>query len=133
STWSVMPAAPRTIAAGQLCPPSEASTSATKTGIRTRRPRVSAFGICATGAGTVRAAMLKGYGGLGDPYSPGLRQRAQSCVSARLARPHRGRGLLGLARVDAGPRRGTVPGTGPFRVRPGLPGDAGSRLHRGRG
>src|SRR4051794_26216335 len=114
STWSVIAATPKTIAAAQLCPPSEASTSAMKTGIIASRAIVRALGI---------HRMLKGYGGGGDPLVAGVRQRAQPRLPARLAGPHRGRGLLGLARLDAGPRPGPDPGTRPERLRPGLPRD----------
>src|ERR671930_200322 len=52
--WS---ATKRTITAGQLWPPSALSISATKIGIRTRRPIVSALGSCCNGAETARVAM----------------------------------------------------------------------------
>src|SRR5919109_2103968 len=145
SIWSVTPAAPKTIAAGQLCPPSEARTSPANAGIMARRAIVSAFGTLPKASlampferpwrlrrrgrlVTTPVGTLKGYGGLGLAHFAGLRQRAQPCVPAGLARPHGGRGLLGLARVDAGPGRGTVPGTDPFGLRPGLPRDAVGRL-----
>ena len=57
STWSVAPAAPKRIAAGQLCPPPACTIRATKTGITSRRAIVSAFGSCASGAGTARVAI----------------------------------------------------------------------------
>src|SRR5436190_18085197 len=120
SIWSVTAAPPKTIAAAQLCPPSELRISAMKTGIIASRAIVKALGI---------HRMLKGYGGGGDPLVAGVRQRAQPRLPARLAGAHRGRGLLGLARVDAGPGPRTVPRAGPDRLRPGLPGDARGRLH----
>src|SRR5205807_8068483 len=62
STWSVIAATPKTIAAGQLCAWSEARTSPTKTGMSASRTSVSAFGSCASGAGTARVAIrLQGY------------------------------------------------------------------------
>src|SRR5436190_17180712 len=100
SIWSVTAAPPKTIAAAQLCPPSELRISAMKTGIIASRAIVKALGI---------HRMLKGYGGDGDPLVAGVRQRAQPRLPARLAGAHRGRGLLGLARVDAGPGPRTVP------------------------
>jgi hypothetical protein len=57
SIWSVTPAAPKTIAAGQSWRSVDASRT-TKTGIRTNRASVSAFGICARGAATVRWAAV---------------------------------------------------------------------------
>src|SRR4051794_7148163 len=42
------------MAAGQLWPPPACTMRATKTGITSRRPSVSAFGRCASGAGTAR-------------------------------------------------------------------------------
>src|SRR5206468_5101319 len=81
STWSVIAATAKTIAAAQLWPPSDASSRATKTGISASRAIVSAFGI---------HRMLKGYGGGGDPHVAGIRQRAQPRLPARLARPDRG-------------------------------------------
>src|SRR5438477_1215911 len=57
SIWSVIAATPNTIAAGQLCPWSEERTSATKTGMSASRTSVSAFGSCASGAGTARVAI----------------------------------------------------------------------------
>src|SRR5439155_10485965 len=124
STWSVIAATPKTLAAAQLWPPSEASSSAMKTGIIASRAIVRALGI---------DRMLKGYGGGGDPQPAGVRQRAQPRLPARLARPHGGRGLLGLARVHAGRGPGTVPRTGPHGLRARVPGDARRRLHGRRG
>src|SRR5881227_2354559 len=43
SIWSVTPAMPKTIPAGQLCPPSALSIRATKTGMRMSRAIVSDF------------------------------------------------------------------------------------------
>ncbi len=40
------------------------------------RPIVSRFGIAASGAGTARAAMLKGYGGGRAAHASGVRERA---------------------------------------------------------
>src|SRR5205085_3604289 len=57
SIWSVIAAAPKTIAAGQLWPWSEERTRATKTGMSASRTSVSAFGSCASGAGTARVAI----------------------------------------------------------------------------
>src|SRR6266542_6251656 len=132
SIWSLTPATPNAIAAGQLCPPFEASTNAANTGIRPSRRSVSAFGIWASGAGIARAAMLTGYGGGRSGHIAGVRERAQPRVSARLARADRGRGLLGLAGVHAGHGPGSDPGTGPFWLRPRVPGDARRRVHRRR-
>src|SRR5439155_10303698 len=110
SIWSVTPATPKTIAPAQLWPPSLTSTSATKTGIRISRPIVSRFGIAASGAGTARAAMLKGYGGGRAAHASGVRERPQPRVPAGPAGSNRGWRLLGLAGVHAG--RGLTPGTG---------------------
>src|SRR2546425_1052659 len=52
---------PKTMPAGQLEPPSPASSSATKIGIRPRRTTVSAFGSRASGAETAGVAMAQGY------------------------------------------------------------------------
>src|SRR5438034_514283 len=57
SIWSVTPATPKTIAAGQLRPPSEVRRSPAKTGMRRSLKTVSAFGSCARGAGTARVAI----------------------------------------------------------------------------
>ncbi len=56
------PAAPKRIPAGQLLASPASIISATKIGIRQSRATVSAFGICASGAGIARAAMGEGYG-----------------------------------------------------------------------
>src|SRR5437763_3530344 len=95
-----------------------------KTGIRTRRPIVSAFGIAARGAGTARAAMVEGYGGGRAAHDPRLRQRAQPRFPAGPPRPDGGRRLLGVARVHAGPGRTPGTGTGPRELRRRLSGDA---------
>src|SRR4029450_13543701 len=58
STWSVMPATPKTTPAAQLWPPSALSIRTTKIGISSRRAIVSAFGSCCRGTGTARVAML---------------------------------------------------------------------------
>ena len=58
SIWSVTPATPKTIPAGQLWPPSARSIKATKIGIRTSRATVSALGSCCKGAGTTRVAIV---------------------------------------------------------------------------
>src|SRR6266508_3443615 len=57
SIWSVMPATPNTIPAGQLWPPSAVSISATKTGMSPSRATVSTFGSCCKGAETARVAI----------------------------------------------------------------------------
>src|SRR3954469_6443325 len=57
STWSVIPATPKTIPAGQLASPAACTTRTTNTGMSARRRMVSAFGSCASGAGTARVAM----------------------------------------------------------------------------
>src|SRR4051812_8660934 len=57
STWSVTPATPKTMPAGQLGPPSAWTIRTTKTGMRTSLLSVSAFGSCASGAGTARVAI----------------------------------------------------------------------------
>src|SRR6185295_14132473 len=90
SIWSVTAATPKTIAAGQLWPPSEARIRTTKTGTRISRQMVRTFGIAASGAGTARAAMLKGYGGGRAPHDSGVRERPLPRVPARIARPYGG-------------------------------------------
>src|SRR5437773_7241605 len=132
SIWSVIAAAPNRIAAGQLWPSSVASRSPTKTGMTARRAIVSAFGIWAKGAGTARVAMLTGYGGGRDAQPAGVRERPQPRVPAGLAGPNGRWRLLGVARVHAGPGRGTVPRTGPSGLRPGLPRAGRGGLHGGR-
>src|SRR4029079_5380775 len=102
---------PKTIAAAQLWPPSDVRTRPMKMGIITSRAIVRAFGS---------QRMLKGYGGGGNAQPARLRERAQPRLPARSAGPHRGRRLLGVADVHAGSGRGTVPGTGPNRLRPRL-------------
>src|SRR6266540_2139075 len=57
SIWSVMPATPNTIPAGQLWPPSAVSISATQTGMSPSRATVSTFGSCCKGAETARVAI----------------------------------------------------------------------------
>src|SRR5204863_3687348 len=114
SIWSVIAAAPNRIAAGQLWPPSQVSSSTTNTGITASRATVSTLGIWASGAGTARVAMLKGYGGGGDAHPARLRQRAQPCVSARLAGSDRRLGLLGVALSHACPRGGPNPRRGSY-------------------
>src|SRR5438477_2047665 len=57
STWSVMPATPKRIPAGQLCASPACTMSATKTGMTARRASVSAFGSCASGAGIAEVAI----------------------------------------------------------------------------
>ena len=59
SSWSVSAARPKTIPAGQLGPLRSSSSSQTKSGIAAKRSSVSAFGICRTGAETVRASILR--------------------------------------------------------------------------
>src|SRR6266536_3480738 len=54
SSWSVTPATPKVMAAGQLRPPPAGTRRAMKTGISASRKTVSAFGICASGTGTAR-------------------------------------------------------------------------------
>src|SRR3954468_7474309 len=132
SIWSVTAATPKTIAAGQLWPPSALSSRTTKTGISASRTIVSALGICATGAGTARVATVEGYGGGGNPLVAGLRQCPFPRLPARAARAHRGRRLLGLARRDARAGGLAVGRAPPQRVRPRLPGDAGRWVHGGR-
>src|ERR1700758_4132964 len=52
-----MPAMPKRIAAGMLRDPPASIMSATKTGMPARRPRGSAFGSCASGAGIAGVAI----------------------------------------------------------------------------
>src|SRR3954447_11332778 len=131
SIWSVTAATPKTIAAGQLCPPSALSSRTTKTGISASRTIVSALGICATGAGTARVATVEGYGDGGNTLVAGLRQCPFARLPARPARANRGRRLLGLARRDARARGLALGRAGAQRLRPGLPRDGRRRLHGG--
>src|SRR6476619_7844946 len=57
SIWSVMPATPNTLPAGQRGSPPARTISTTKIGIRNSRAIVSAFGSACKGAGTTRVAM----------------------------------------------------------------------------
>src|SRR5207253_7923537 len=50
SIWSVTPATPKRIPAAHVGESPDWTISATKTGIRARRPTVSALGSCASGA-----------------------------------------------------------------------------------
>src|SRR5712692_1416237 len=58
SIWSVTPAMSQTIPAGHVCASPACTMKTTKSGIRARRPSVSAFGSWASGAGTARVAIL---------------------------------------------------------------------------
>jgi hypothetical protein len=68
SIWSVIAAAPKTIAAAQLLPPSLVRSSAAKIGMTTIRASVSAFGSCcctlavAAGADTIQGYAARVYG-----------------------------------------------------------------------
>src|SRR5207302_1864307 len=57
SIWSVIPAASQMRPAGHVCASPAFTMNATNNGISARRPRVSAFGSCASGAGTARVAI----------------------------------------------------------------------------
>src|ERR1700757_142647 len=57
SIWSVTPAAPKRIPAGQLCASPACTMSATKTGMTASRASVSAFGSCASGAEIAEVAI----------------------------------------------------------------------------
>src|SRR2546421_3192942 len=97
STWSVIAATPKTIAAGQLWPWSEERTSPTKTGMSASRTSVSAFGSCASGAGTARVAIrAQGYGSACGRWTPRRIERLPSprreqetlrCDGHKAARP----------------------------------------------
>src|SRR5919205_4117517 len=104
---SVTPATPKTIAAGELCPWSEARTSATKTGIRTSRNSVSAFGSCASGAGTARVAI---------PAKDTTRPRKWRVADQR--HPERKLELLDVGEVAevAVPERHAVPALVPLKT-----------------
>src|SRR5579872_3083063 len=68
SIWSVTPAAPKRIPAGQLCASPAAIMRTTKTGMTASRASVSAFGSCASGAGIAGVAIPdKCTGGLLQP------------------------------------------------------------------
>src|SRR5438045_1560044 len=57
SIWSVIPAASQMSPAGHVCASPACTMKTTKNGISARRPSVSAFGSCASGAGTARVAI----------------------------------------------------------------------------
>src|SRR5438874_6305080 len=57
SIWSVTPATPKRIPAGQLCVSPACTIRTTKTGMSASRPSVRAFGSCASGAGIARVAI----------------------------------------------------------------------------
>src|SRR3954466_13411874 len=122
SIWSVTAATPKTIAAGQLCPPSALSSRTTKTGISASRTIVSALGICATGAGTARVATLEGYGGDGSiPFrrvSFDLAAQGAALAAAAAARAPLGARRLPQGGADAGGDRGLAVPTGPRRPLP---------------
>src|SRR5205814_4317806 len=87
STWSVTPATPNRIPAGHVGESPAFTISAMKTGIIRSRAIVSAFGTWASGAGTARVAMPKGYSHsavveLGGPVGGSGQIRPARCRAA---------------------------------------------------
>src|SRR5690348_9543378 len=97
SIWSVTPATPKRIPAGQLCVSPARTIRTTKTGMSASRPSVRAFGSCASGAGIARVAI---------PHK---------CTGALLQRPEAGgpvrrAGQVGHLRCRAAEAPGAVVG-----------------------
>src|SRR5215472_7713086 len=114
STWSVIPATAKTMAAGHEYPSSLVVISTMNTGISSSRATVSAFG-------NWRRTTLEGYGD-GDPRHPRLRERPLPCLPAGAAGPGGRCRLLGLAGRDGRPGGVAERGGRPQHVRGRLPG-----------